>query len=194
MSVLSELLADSAGAAAVRVAPLAEAGEDTLDVVGLDVGKLLFRKDSDNDLTLTVAEPGARCVFVRPDTVPVVMMNMPTDVLVDDRFSPGVTCCVTLDRLRCIGLAINCDSSVACIPDWVGALDHPVGKPLVDGVLMTHPSDTLVRLNESDTVVDCGISGLYQQIATHNRVRSVWRLSVFDSDSPDFPDTGDPDF
>ena len=42
------------------------------------------------------------CKFVRPDTVQVVMLNMPTDVLGDDRFSPGVTCCVTLNRLYCI--------------------------------------------------------------------------------------------
>ena len=28
----------------------------------------------------------------------------------------------------------------------------------------------------------------------HNWMLSVWRLSVFDSDLPDFPDTGDPDF
>ena len=203
MDAGSELPADSAGAAAVRVALLAEAGEDTLDVVGLNVRKLLFRKDSDNDLPLTVAEPGARCAFVRPDTVPVVMMNMPTDVLGDDRFSPGVTRCATLVRLRCIGplrkehwerLEFDLDSSVACIPDWVGALDHPIGKSLLDGVSMTHPSDILVRLNESDTVVDCGISGLYHPIVPHNRVRSMWRLSVFDSDSPDFLDTCDPDF
>ena len=78
-----------------------EAGEDTLDVVSLDVGKL-FRTDSDDDLPLTVAEPSVMCEFVRPDTVPVVVVNMPTDVLGDDRFSPGVTCCVPLDRPSCI--------------------------------------------------------------------------------------------
>ena len=153
MDAGSELPSDSAGAAAVRVAPLAESGEDSLDVVGLDVGKLLFWKDSDNDLPLTVSEPGAVCAFVRPDTVPVVMVNMPTDVLGDDRFSPGVTCCVTLDQLCCIGplrtehwerLEFDWDSSVTCSPDWVGALDHPVGKPLLDSVLMTHPSDIMV--------------------------------------------------
>ena len=36
------------GAVTVQAAPLAEAGEDTLDVVGLDVGELLFRTDSDD--------------------------------------------------------------------------------------------------------------------------------------------------
>ena len=38
----SELPADFAGAAVVRVAPLAGAGEANLDVVGLDVGELSF--------------------------------------------------------------------------------------------------------------------------------------------------------
>ena len=48
MDAGSELPADSAGAVAVRAAPLAEAGEDTLDVVGMDVRKVLFRTDSDD--------------------------------------------------------------------------------------------------------------------------------------------------
>ena len=54
MSVLtdagSELPADFPGSVAVRMAPLAEAGEATLDVVGLDVGELSYRTDSDDDL------------------------------------------------------------------------------------------------------------------------------------------------
>ena len=53
----SELPADFAAAAAVRVAPLAEAGEVTLDVVGLDVAELLYQTDSDGELPPTVAEP-----------------------------------------------------------------------------------------------------------------------------------------
>ena len=152
---------------------------------------------------MTVAEPGAMCKFVRPDTVQVVMLNMPTAVLGDDRFSPGVTCCVILNRLSCIvpprkenweHLDFEWDSSVYCIADWVGALDHPVGKTLLDGVLMSHPSGIVIRLDISDTILDCGRSGLYHPIVPHNRMQSVWRLSVFDSDSPDFPDTGNPDF
>ena len=124
MDAGSELPADFAGAAAVRVAPLDEAGEDTLDVVGLDVGKLLFQTDSDDDLPLTVAEPSAMCEFVRPDTFPIVMVHMLTDVLGDDRFSPGVTCCILLDRRSCIDslgkehwerLVFDWDGSVACI-------------------------------------------------------------------------------
>ena len=118
------------------MAPLDEAGEDTLEVVGLDVGKLLFRMDSDDDLPLMVAGPSAMCEFVRPDTVPVVMVHMPTDVLGDDRFSPGVSCCIPLDRQSCVDShgKEHWDSSVACISDWVGALDHPVGMPLWDGI------------------------------------------------------------
>ena len=40
----------------MRVAPLAEAGEVTLDVVGLDVVELLSQMDADDELPLTVAE------------------------------------------------------------------------------------------------------------------------------------------
>ena len=72
-----------AGAAAVRVAPLA------LDVVGLDVAEL-SRMDSDDELPPTVAEPIVVNGFAQPDVVPVVMVNVQTDVIGDDRFSPGV--------------------------------------------------------------------------------------------------------
>ena len=199
----SELPAGSAGAVAVRAAPLAEAGEDTLDVVGLDVGELLFWTDSDDSLPMTVAESGAMSKFVRLDAGPVVMLNMLVDVLGDDRFSPGVSCCDILDRLSCIvpprtehweHLEFDWDSSVDCITGGVGALDHPVGKLLLDGVLIAHPSDILILFDKSDTIVDCGRSELYHPSVPHNRMQNMWRLSVFDSDSPDFPDTGDPDF
>ena len=129
MDAGSELPAGSAGAVAVQAAPWAEAGEDTLDVVGLDVGKLLFRTDSDDSLPMTVAESGAISKFVRPDAVPVVMLNMLVDVLGDDRFSPGVSCCVILDCLSCIvpprtehweRLEFDWDSYVDCIlTGWV---------------------------------------------------------------------------
>ena len=81
----SELPADFAGATTVRVAPLAEAGEVTLDAVGLDVPELLYRTDSDDDLPPTVADPIAVNGFARPDAVPVVMVNLPTGVIGDDR-------------------------------------------------------------------------------------------------------------
>ena len=142
----SELPAGSAGAAAVRVAPLAEAVEDTLDVVGMDVGELLFWTDSDDGLPMMSK-------FVRPDDGPVIALKMLADVLGDDRFSPGVSCCVILDQ--------------------------PVGKLILESVLITHASDIL--LDKSDTIVDCGRSDLYPTIG----------LDLY---SPDFPDTGDPDF
>ena len=76
-----------------------------------------------------VAGPSVMCEFVRPDAVPVVMVHMPTDVLGDDRFSPGVACCVPLDRRSCVDshgkehwerLEFDWDSYVACILNgWV---------------------------------------------------------------------------
>ena len=43
-------------------------------------------------------------------------------------------------------------------------------------------------------VLDPGSPGLNYLIVPHNRMRGMWRLSVLESDSPDFLDTGDPDF
>ena len=42
--------------------------------------------------------------------------------------------------------------------------------------------------------MDCGRSELYHPIVPHKQMQNMWKLSVFDSDSSDFPDTGDPDF
>ena len=61
---------------------------------------------------------------------------MLADVLGDDRFSPGVSCCVILDQ--------------------------PVGKLFLESVLITHTSDII--LDKSDTIVDCGRSDLYLTI------------------------------
>ena len=143
MDAGSELAAGSAGAAAVRAAPLAEAGEDTLDVVGLDVGELLFGTDYDNGFPMMVAESGAMSKFVRPDDGPVVALKVLADVLGDDRFSPGVSCCVILDQ--------------------------PVGKLLLQSVLITHNSDIL--LDKSDTIMDCGRSDMYLPIGPHIRIQ-----------------------
>ena len=60
----SELPVNFAGAAAVRVAPLAEAGEVTLNMIGLDVGELSFQTDYNDDLSPTVAEPIAMYEFI----------------------------------------------------------------------------------------------------------------------------------
>ena len=93
--------------------------------------------------------------FVRPDDGP-----MMADVLGDDRFSPGVSCCVVLDQ--------------------------PVGKLLLESVLIAHTSDILV--DKSDTIMDCSRSDLYLPLGHIFGYKKMWRLSVFDSDSPDFPD------
>ena len=72
----SELPANSDGDAAVRAAPLDEAVENTLDVVGLNVGQSWFRTDSEVILPLTVDEHSMLCNFVRPDTVPVIQVDV----------------------------------------------------------------------------------------------------------------------
>ena len=77
--------------------------------------------------------------------------------------------------------------------DWVGALNHPFGMPLLDGVSVAHPTDILVRLEESDTVLDRGSPRLAYTIVPHNQVTKMWRLSVFELDLPDFLDMGDSD-
>ena len=174
----SELPADFAGVAAVRAAPLAEAREVTLDVVGLDVGEFLCRTDSDDDLPPMVAGHIAMSEFLRSDVVPVGMVDMPTAVLGDDRFSPGVTSCIPLDRPNCMDhhgrehwklLEFGWDCSVACLSDCVGALDHPVKMPLLDGVSMAHPTYISVQLHKSDTVLDRGSPRLDHPIIPHIR-------------------------
>ena len=67
-----------------------------------------------------------------------------------------------------------------------------MGKLLLESVLIAHTSDIL--LDKLDTIMDCGRSDLYLPLGPHIRIKKMWRLSVFDSDSPDFPDMGDTDF
>ena len=76
MSVLpdagSNLPADSDMAAFVCAAPVDEAVDNALDVVGLHVGQLWFRTDSEDVLPLMIDEHSMIGDFVRPDSVPVV--------------------------------------------------------------------------------------------------------------------------
>ena len=58
------VLTDAGSELPADFAPLAKAGEVTLDVVGLDVGELSYRTDSDDDLPPTVAEPIAMYEFI----------------------------------------------------------------------------------------------------------------------------------
>ena len=94
----SELPADSDRAAVVCTAPVDEAVDDALDVVSLRVGQLWFQTDSEVVLPLIVDEQSMICDLVRPDSVPAVQAYMTTDICGDDRFSPGVTDCTSLDR------------------------------------------------------------------------------------------------
>ena len=123
-----ELPADSDKAAAVRAAPLDEAVENALEVAGLYIGQSRFWTDSEVRLLLLVDEHSMWGDFVRPDTARVIQVHMSTDVHGDDRFSPGVTDCVSLDRQidlnshgeehwECL-VFFGGISSVACMSDW----------------------------------------------------------------------------
>ena len=85
------------------MAPLAKAGEVTLDVVGLDVAELLSRTDADDEFSPTVVKQIAVDGSART-AVPVNMVNVQTNTVGDDRFSPGVGCCVPLDRHDCVDM------------------------------------------------------------------------------------------
>ena len=71
------------------------------------------------------------CDFVRPESVPVVQAYMLTDVCGDDRFSPGVTDCASLNRQNDLDshgeepwecMSVSGDSYVACLSDWRSVL------------------------------------------------------------------------
>ena len=72
----SELPADSDKAAAERAAPLDEAVENALEVVGLDVGQARFRADSEVRLPMLVNEHSIWGDFVRTDTARVIQVHM----------------------------------------------------------------------------------------------------------------------
>ena len=80
MSVLpdtgSELPADSDRAAVVCAAPLDEAVENAWEVVGLHVGQLWFRTDSEDVLPLMSDEHSMINDLVQPESVPVVQTYM----------------------------------------------------------------------------------------------------------------------
>ena len=126
----SELSADFAGAAAVRVAPLAEAGEVTLDVVGLE---LLSQMDADGEVSPVVAEHIAVGGSARTAVVPVNMVNVQTNTVGDDRFSPGVGWGVPLVRQDCVDMTCeeyrelleeDSDSSENCGYDTLSVLNY----------------------------------------------------------------------
>ena len=93
---------------------------------------LLSQMDADDELPPTVAELIAVDGLAQPDVVPVVMVNVRTNVIWDDRFSPGVGYCIPLDRPNCIDFAEkehrellenDWDSSLTCGYGSLDALD-----------------------------------------------------------------------
>ena len=97
----SELPADFAEVAAVRVASLAEAGEVTLGVAGVAAAESVSRADAADGFSVVVTEQIAVGGSTWTAVVPVNMVNVQTDTVGDHRFSPGVGCRVPLDRRNC---------------------------------------------------------------------------------------------
>ena len=89
----SELPAGFAEAAAVRVAPLANAGEVTLDVVGLDVAELLSQTDADDGFSPAVAEQIAVGGSAQTAVVPVYMVDVQTNTVEDSHPELGAAYC-----------------------------------------------------------------------------------------------------
>ena len=92
----SELPADFAEGAAVRVLSLAEAGEVTLGMVGVGNAESVSRADAADGFSVIVAEQITVGESARTAVVPVNMVNVQTDTVGDNRFSPGVGCRVPL--------------------------------------------------------------------------------------------------
>ena len=135
----SELPADSDKAAAVRAAPLDEDVENALEEAGLDVRQSWFQTDSEVLLPL-LDDHSMWDDFVWPDAARVIQRYMSTDVRGDDRFLPGVTDCVSLDRQKDLDshaeehwehLFFYGNSAVACVSDWRGVLDCPISDHLM---------------------------------------------------------------
>ena len=98
MDAGSELPADFAEVAAVRVASLAEAGEVTLGVAGVGAAESVSRADAADGFSDVVTEQIAVGGSAWTTVVPVNMVNVQTDTVGDYRFSPGVGCRIPLVR------------------------------------------------------------------------------------------------
>ena len=94
----SELPADFAEGAAMRVAYLAEAGEVTLGVAGVGAAESVSWADAADGFSVIVAEQIAVGGSARTTVVPVNMVNVQTDTVGNDWFSLGVGCRVPLYR------------------------------------------------------------------------------------------------
>ena len=100
-----ELLTGSDVAALVCVAPVYEVGNGALDEVGLSVGQLCFRMDSEDTLPAWQDERSVMSFLVGPAAVLISQFLLLYDDCGDDRFLPGMSdrvslnCHVDLDSL-----------------------------------------------------------------------------------------------
>ena len=133
----------------------------------------------DGDIDRRFGLPGPELLHV-PEMVTVIFLSVFVVLWTDECVVAGFYVAVV-----CFVLPDSCD--------LMGALDHPFGVPLLDSTSVTHPTDILVRLEETDTVMAHGSPRLAHPIIPHDRLREMWRTSVLESDSPDFIDTGDPE-
>ena len=97
-AVPTSLKMDSDGAAVVCTTLLDEAVDNTLEVVGWHDGQLWFRTNPEDALPVMPDEHSLMSDLVWPDVIPVHQNFVLNDVCGDDRFSPGVTECATVNR------------------------------------------------------------------------------------------------
>ena len=93
----SELPTHSDADAVVRTVLVDEVMDDALDVVGLSVGQLCLRMDSEDALPVLQDERSVMSFLVRPVAVLISHFFLSYDDCGDDRFSPGASDCVSLD-------------------------------------------------------------------------------------------------
>ena len=111
----SELPAVFAEVAAVCAASSAEAGEITFGLAGMDYAGSVSRVDIAEEFSDVADEKIAVGGSTWTAVVPVNMVNIQTDNFGDNRFSPGVGCCVDMAyRERPEFLGNDSDSSEDC--------------------------------------------------------------------------------
>ena len=89
--VVSELPMVSDAAAVVCAAPVYEVGNGALDVVGLSVGQLCLRMDSEDTLTALQDKRSIMSFLIRPVAILISQFFVSYDDCGNDRFSPGVS-------------------------------------------------------------------------------------------------------
>ena len=76
--------------------------------------------------------------------------------------------------------------------DLICTTVHPFELPPLDGALVMHPEDISVMLDRTVSVLTHGIPKLPSPFVAVGRPGGTLPTSAFGSDSPNFPDTGDP--